>query len=70
MPPSPCTLTLTASLSGLGIKSGAGLYSLTGESLYITGRANAVPFTNVEEGYTSLGDATPAIDYTGTGTTP
>ncbi len=68
--PSPCTLTLTASLSGLGIKSGAGLYSLSGEALYITGRASGVPFTNVEQGYTSLGDTTAAIDYNGTGTTP
>jgi hypothetical protein len=68
-PPSPCTLIMTASLSGLGVKSGAGLYSLTGLSLYITGNTTTLPFTTVSEGYTSLGDATPAIDYTGTGTT-
>ena len=70
LPPSPCTLTLTASMSGLGIKQGGGLYSLSGESLYITGHADTVPFTNVEEGYSSLGDITAAIDYNGTGTTP
>ncbi len=68
--PSPCTLTLTASLSGLGIKSGGGLYSLSGEALSITGRASGIPFTNVEQGYTSLDDTTAAIDYNGTGTTP
>lgn len=68
--PSPCTLTMTASVSGLGIKSGGGLYSLSGEALYITGRTTGLPFTNLDEGYTSLGDTTAAIDYNGTGTTP
>lgn len=68
-PPSPCTLTMTASLSGLGIKPGAGLYSLTGLSLYVTGNTGPVPFTRVEEGFTSLADSTAAIDYNGTGTT-
>jgi hypothetical protein len=62
--PTPCTITMTASLTGLDVKSGAGLYSLTGLSLYITGNTSDAPL-----GYTSLGDATPAIDYTGTGTT-
>jgi hypothetical protein len=62
--PTPCTIAMTASLTGLDVKSGAGLYSLTGLSLYITGDTSDAP-----AGYTSLGDATPAIDYTGTGTT-
>lgn len=68
-PTGPCTVVMTASLSGLGIKSGSGLYSLTGLSLYITGNTQPAPFTSVEDGFTSLGDATPAIEYTGTGTT-
>jgi hypothetical protein len=69
-PPTPCTLTLTASLSGLGIKSGAGLYSLTGLATYITGGKDRLPAQRLIDGFTSLGDATPAIDYMGTGQTP
>jgi hypothetical protein len=34
-------------LTSLGIKPGAGLYSITGLSTYQLGTANPVPFTNL-----------------------
>jgi len=63
----PCTITMTASLSVLGIKSGSGLYSVTGLSTYITGGKTRLPQTRFVDGYTSLADSTAAIDYNGTG---
>src|SRR5204863_2548157 len=43
----PCTLTLTANLASLGIKPGAGLYSITGLTTYLTGTTNQPPFLRV-----------------------
>jgi hypothetical protein len=67
--PSPCTLTLTASLSGLLIKQGAGLYSITGLSVYQFGSGDRFPSQRRIEGHSEQADVTPALDDNGTGTT-
>jgi hypothetical protein len=69
IPPAPCTLTMTASLSGLGIKSGAGLYSITGGSFYFFGSEDPIPATRVPMGFSNQADVTAPLDDTGTGTT-
>jgi hypothetical protein len=69
IPPAPCTLTMTASLSGLGIKSGAGLYSITGGSFYFFGGEEPFPATRVPMGFSNQADVTAPLDDTGTGTT-
>jgi len=68
--PNACTLSITASLSGLGIKSGAGLYSVTGLTAYLSGLDTRVPLTRDVAGYSSLADSATAYDDTGTGQTP
>lgn len=65
---SPCTLILTTSLTTLGIKPGAGLYSVTGESLYVSGKVGT-PFPNLNIANTEFADAAAAFDDNGTGTT-
>ncbi|HEY9288448.1 MAG TPA: sialidase family protein [Candidatus Dormibacteraeota bacterium] len=65
---SPCTLILTTSLSTLGIKAGAGLYSITGLSVYLLGGPN-VPFSNLNLANNEFADAATAFDDNGTGTT-
>jgi hypothetical protein len=67
--PSPCTISMTISASALGIKSGAGLYSITGLSLYFNGTTTVAPGTRVEAGDSEQADATAPFDITGTGTT-
>jgi hypothetical protein len=69
LPPAPCTVTMTASLSGLGIKSGAGLYSITGGSFYFFGGEDPVPATRVPMGFSNQADVTAPLDDNGTGTT-
>ena len=69
LPPTPCTLTMTASLSGLGIKSGAGLYSITGGSFYFFGGEEPFPATRVPMGFSNQADVTAPLDDNGTGTT-
>jgi hypothetical protein len=74
MPPfsaTPCTITMTVSASLLGIKSGAGLYSITGLSTYFfgTGHTLVVPGTRLEPGNSEQADAATAFDINGTGTT-
>ena len=66
----PCTLTLTTRLDTLGIKSGAGLFSVTGLSTYLLGTTRQPPGLRITAGNTELGDAAPAFDLTGTGQTP
>jgi hypothetical protein len=68
-PPTPCTLTMTASLSGLGIKQGAGLYSITGGSFYFFGGEEPFPATRVPMGFSNQADVTAPLDDNGTGTT-
>jgi hypothetical protein len=65
----PCTLTMTVSLSGLGIKQGAGLYSITGGSFYFFGGEEPFPATRVPMGFSNQADVTAALDDNGTGTT-
>src|SRR3954470_10744399 len=45
LPPTPCTLAMTVSLSSLGIKPGAGLYSITGGSFYYFATQEPAPAT-------------------------
>jgi hypothetical protein len=67
--PNPCTLTLSTDLSVLGVKAGAGLYSITGLSLYYIGSSQSFPGTNLKFGDSEHADAAPAFDDEGTGTT-
>jgi hypothetical protein len=69
LPPVPCTVTMTVSLSSLGIKSGTGLYSITGGSFYFFGGEDPVPETRVPMGFSNQADVTAALDDNGTGTT-
>jgi hypothetical protein len=68
-PPTPCTLTMTVSLSGLGIKPGSGLYSITGGSFYFFATPEPAPATRVSLGFSNQADVTAALDDNGTGTT-
>src|SRR5207237_5286700 len=68
-PPSPCTVVLTTSASGLGIKSGAGMYSITGLSTFYSGTLQTPPFFRVAVGNSEQADAAAPFDITGTGTT-
>ncbi|HZC29594.1 MAG TPA: hypothetical protein VE269_07615, partial [Gaiellaceae bacterium] len=63
-----CTITMTVSLSGLGIKSGAGLYSVTGLSVYLFGSTSQIPDTRRGLGVSNQADAAAALDQDGTGT--
>ena len=68
-PTGPCTVVMTASLAGLGIKSGSVLDSLSGLSLYFLGTEQQPPGLRVPLGNSSQADATAPFDYNGTGTT-
>ena len=69
-PPTPCTVVLTTSASGLGIKSGAGMYSITGLSTFFGGSDQQTPvLLRLEEGNSEQSDATAPFDVNGTGTT-
>jgi hypothetical protein len=65
--PTPCTLTVSARASDLGIKPGAGLYSMTGLSLYFFGTQERPPLLRVEGGNSEQADVTPPFHYMGTG---
>jgi hypothetical protein len=61
----------TASLSSLGVKPGAGLYSITGLSVYVSGeQTQLVLFTNLNLANNEEADAATAFDDNGTRTTP
>jgi hypothetical protein len=60
----PCTVTMTVSASALGIKSGAGLYSITALSTHFLG-TGVFPFL----GNSEHADAAVSFDDLGTGTT-
>ncbi|HLY84660.1 MAG TPA: hypothetical protein VKQ71_16865, partial [Acidimicrobiales bacterium] len=68
-PPSPCTLVISASLAGLGIKPGAALDSTSGFSVYYFGSEQPAPGTRVPLGNSNLADAIAPFDLNGTGTT-
>src|SRR5437016_209836 len=65
-----CTVTLTTSASTLGIKSGTGMYSITGLSTFFGGSDQTTPVLfRLEEGNSEQADAAAPFDVTGTGTT-
>lgn len=67
--PEACTVTITASLTGLGIKPGAGMYSITGLTTYIFGsETGRPPFLRVALGDSQQADAATPFDDNGTGT--
>ncbi|HZU20094.1 MAG TPA: hypothetical protein VE982_02625 [Gaiellaceae bacterium] len=68
-PTGACTLVLTAPEAGLGIKPGAGLYSISGFSTYYFGTATTLPETRLPLGNTNLADVATPFDDNGTGTT-
>ena len=69
-PTGPCTVTLTTSASTLGIKSGTGMYSITGLSTFFGGSDQTTPVLfRLEEGNSEQADAAAPFDITGTGTT-
>jgi len=70
--PSPtgsCTVILTTSASSLGIKSGAGMYSITGLSTFYGGTTKMPPFFRIDIGNSEQADAAAPFDINGTGTT-
>jgi hypothetical protein len=67
-PAGACTVVLTAPEAGLGIKPGAGLYSISGFSTYYFGTATTIPATRVPLGNTNLADIATPFDDNGTGT--
>jgi hypothetical protein len=68
--PNACTITLTTSASGLGIKSGAGMYSITGLSTFFGGSDQTTPVAfRLELGNSEQSDAAAPFDVTGTGST-
>ena len=60
---------MTVSLSGLGIKQGSGLYSITGGSFYFFATEEPPPAVRVPLGFSNQADVTAALDDNGTGTT-
>jgi hypothetical protein len=65
-----CTITLTTNASTLGIKAGAGMYSITGLSTFFGGSDQTTPVAfRLEEGNSEQSDATAPFDVNGTGTT-
>src|SRR6266550_7864757 len=69
-PTGGCTVTLTTSAIALGIKSGAGMYSITGLSTFFGGSDQQTPvLLRLEEGNSEQADAAAPFDINGTGTT-
>ncbi len=65
----PCTISMTVSATALGIKQGAGLYSITGLSVFEAGTATTPVVLRVELGNSEQADAATPFDDNGTGTT-
>lgn len=68
--PTPCTITMAADLSTMGVKSGAGLYGITGLSVYYYGSELRPPLFRVPLGLSNQADAAAPFDQEGTGTLP
>jgi hypothetical protein len=68
VPPSPCTVVMTASLSGLGIKSGSILAAISGFSVYYFGSEQQPPGLRIPLGNSNLADTATPFDVNGTGT--
>src|SRR3954453_22338070 len=68
-PAGPCTIVLTTNASTLGMKSGAGMYSITGLSTYFGGSDQKTPVAfRLEPGNSEPSDAAAPFDVNGTGT--
>ena len=68
--PLACTITLRTTASTLGIKPGAGMYSITGLSTFYGGKGQQTPVLfRLAEGNSEQSDATAPFDVNGTGTT-
>jgi hypothetical protein len=67
--PTPCTITMTADLSLLGIKSGSILSAMSGFSVYYFGSETNPPGLRVPLGNSDLADMATPFDINGTGTT-
>jgi hypothetical protein len=65
----PCTVVMTVSLSGLGIKSGSILASVSGFSVYYFGSESQPPGFRIPLGNSNLADTATPFDVNGTGTT-
>jgi hypothetical protein len=66
----PCTLTMTVSAQALGMKQGAGMYSITGLSVFEAGQAgHPTVVLRVELGNSEQSDAATPFDDNGTGST-
>jgi len=68
-PPSPCTITMTVNATSLGMKSGAGMYSITGLSVFQAGTAQTPVVLRVELANSEQSDAATPFDINGTGST-
>ncbi len=68
-PKLPCTLTMTVSAQALGMKQGAGMYSITGLSVFEAGTAETPVVLRVELGNSEQSDAATPFDDNGTGST-
>lgn len=69
-PPSgSCTISMIVDVATLGVKPGAGVYSITGLSTYQAGTASGPLFTRLALGNSEQADAATAFDDNGTGTT-
>jgi hypothetical protein len=69
-PQGRCTISMTVDVSTLGIKPGAGLYSITGLATYQAGTAMSPMFTRLALGDSEQADAATPFDDNGTGQTP
>jgi hypothetical protein len=63
----PCTIVITASLEGLGIKPGSAIDSVTGLSVFEDGSEMQPPPFNIDGGYSNQADAAAPFDIKGTG---
>jgi hypothetical protein len=68
-PTATCTISMTVSATTLGIKQGAGLYSITGLSVFQAGNATTPVVLRVEPGNSEQSDAATPFDDNGTGST-
>jgi len=68
-PKLPCTITMTVSATSLGMKSGAGMFSISGLSVFEAGTATTPVVLRVELGNSEQADAAAPFDINGTGST-
>jgi len=68
-PPASCTVTMTVNATSLGMKSGAGMYSITGLSVFQAGTAQTPVVLRAELANSEQSDAATPFDINGTGST-